>query len=67
MKVFHLVSLGRLVTNERWRTSTSKLVDNAIGGFRCVARGPLPPQFHQLAALDLSILDGPPGGVESVP
>jgi hypothetical protein len=38
MKVFHVIALGgeprRLVTNERWRTSTSKLVDNAIGGFR---------------------------------
>ena len=33
MKVFHLVSLGRLVTNERWHTSTSKLVDNLIGDF----------------------------------
>jgi hypothetical protein len=36
MKVFHVIALGaeprRLVTNERWRTSTSKLVDNAIGG-----------------------------------
>ena len=38
MKVFHVIALGaeprQLVTNERWRTSTSKLVDNAIGGFR---------------------------------
>jgi hypothetical protein len=37
MKVFHVIALGgeprRLVTNERWRTSTSKLVDNAISGF----------------------------------
>jgi len=33
MKVFHVIALGRLVTNERWHTSTSKLVDNLIGDF----------------------------------
>jgi hypothetical protein len=37
MKVFHVIASGgeprRLVTNERWPTSTSKLVDNVVAAF----------------------------------
>jgi hypothetical protein len=37
MKVFRVIALGgeppQLVSNERWHTSTSKLVDNVIDGF----------------------------------